>query len=142
LTYSKPQANILKEKYKKKEVYTIPLPLIDFGKMPIYAKDSTITTFLFFGNILHYKGLDILLNSINRLSNEYSNFKLIIAGRCADWNEIYEPLIQHKKVVSAHIGFSENEDIPAFFAQADYLVLPYRDTTQSSPLMIAYNYNI
>src|SRR5690606_8695098 len=35
LTYSKPQANILKEKYKKKEVYTIPLPLIDFGKMPI-----------------------------------------------------------------------------------------------------------
>lgn len=142
LTYSKPQAAILREKYGKKKVYTIPLPLIGFGDMPAVQKPAGMKTFLFFGFILHYKGLDLLLQAINTLAEKRQDFRLIIAGRSADWEEQYAPLIRHPERVSAHIGFIENHDIPAYFAQADYLVLPYRDTTQSGPLMIAYNYNI
>lgn len=142
LTYSQPQAAILREKYKKKKVYSIPLPLIGFGDMPPAPKPAAKKTFLFFGFILHYKGLDLLLHAINKLAQKRQDFQLIIAGRSADWEEQYAPLIQHPQLVSATIGFIENDDIPACFAQADYLVLPYRDTTQSGPLMIAYNYNI
>lgn len=142
LTYSRGQAGILKATYPKKTVYTIPLPLIGFGDLPAIDGDKKEITFLFFGNILHYKGLDILLKSINRLSQRFSNFKLIIAGRCNNWEQEYLPLILNNHAISAHIGFIHNDQVPNFFAQADYLILPYRDTTQSGPLMIAYNYNI
>ncbi|WP_407430410.1 glycosyltransferase family 4 protein [Arcticibacter sp.] len=142
LTYSAPQASILRSKYGKKKVYSIPLPLIGFGDMPVVEKAVGKKTFLFFGFILHYKGLDLLLHAINKLAEKRQDFQLIIAGRSSEWQEKYAPLIQHPELVSAHIGFIENHDIPAYFAQADYLVLPYRDTTQSGPLMIAYNYNI
>lgn len=142
LTYSKPQASILREKYGKKKVYTIPLPLIGFGDMPVLQKPAGKKTFLFFGFILYYKGLDLLLHAINKLAEKRQDFQLIIAGRSSDWEEQYAPLIRHPELVSANIGFIENHDIPAYFARADYLVLPYRDTTQSGPLMIAYNYNI
>jgi len=83
-----------------------------------------------------------LLKSVTRLSTKYNNFKLTIAGRSNDWAEVYEPLIADREKIDAHIGFIENNDIPGYFANADYLVLPYRDTTQSGPLMIAYNYNV
>ncbi|RZM12084.1 MAG: glycosyltransferase family 1 protein, partial [Pedobacter sp.] len=141
LTYSKHQSDVLKEKYSGKTVYTIPLPLIGFGDAVEVPKVERFTKFLFFGNILHYKGLDILLKSVGRLSKTHSNFKLVIAGRSNDWAETYAPLIAEDANIEAHIGFIENDDIPGYFADADYLVLPYRDTTQSGPLMIAYNYN-
>ncbi|WP_069660332.1 glycosyltransferase family 4 protein [Arcticibacter eurypsychrophilus] len=141
LTYSQPQANLLKEIFNKKEVYCIPLPLIGFGKLPDLKKKEGIT-FLFFGNILHYKGLDLLLEAVSRLGIKYQNFRLLIAGRCLNWEQQYKPLILNKDQVSAHIGFIENHQIPSYFAEADYIVLPYRDTTQSGPLMIAYNYNV
>jgi len=142
LTYSKPQATILREKYGKKKIYTIPLPLIGFGDMPVVQKPADKKTFLFFGFILPYKGLDLLLRAISKLAETRQDFQLIVAGRSSDWEEQYAPLIKHPELVSANIGFIENHDIPAYFAKADYLVLPYRDTTQSGPLMIAYNYNI
>lgn len=142
LTYSKHQAQVLKQNFKDKKVYTIPLPLIGFGPIQDRKKDENFTTFLFFGNILYYKGLDILLEAVTRLSKRYSNFKLIVAGRSNDWEEVYAPLISDQKNIETHIGFIGNDQIADYFAQADYLVLPYRDTTQSGPLMIAYNYNV
>lgn len=142
LTYSKHQAELLNANYKEKNVYSISLPLIGFGPLSPRQKVREATTFLFFGNILHYKGLDILLRSMSRLSDKYKNFKLIIAGRCNDWAETYAPLISEPDKTECHIGFIENKDIPNYFADVDYLVLPYRDTTQSGPLMIAYNYNV
>lgn len=142
LTYSKSQSRLLNERYPGKKIYTIPLPLIGFGKPEILTpRKNKNVTFLFFGNIQHYKGLDILLKAVNRLSKRYSNFRLLIAGRCTDWEELYAPLVLNKELVSVNIGFIKNEDIPQYFLSSDYLILPYRDTTQSGPLMIAYHYN-
>ena len=36
----------------------------------------------------------------------------------------------------------KNDEIILYFQEADYLVLPYDESTQSGPLLIAYNYNI
>jgi glycosyltransferase involved in cell wall biosynthesis len=142
LTFSPSQANLLKNITNKRSIHMIPLALKSFGDLPQYQKNKVKTNFLFFGNIKTYKGLDILLKSINRLSEKYNSFTLTIAGRCADWIESYEPLIKNRKIVNAVIRFIDNDEIPYFFSRADYLILPYRDATQSGPLMIAYNYNI
>lgn len=141
LTFSDNQANFLKLKWKNKDVKMIPLMLKNFG----YSKKSTkgeYVNFLFFGNIKRYKGLDVLLQSVNRLSFIYKNFTLTIAGRCQNWDSDYAHYVKDLNNIETHIRFIENHEIPAFFSKANYLVLPYLDATQSGPLMIAYNYNV
>ena len=141
-TYSQSQAGILKKRYPEKKIYTIPLPLIGFGNGIGNAPQNKLTHFLFFGNILSYKGLDILLHAVNRLSKKYKNFRLVVAGRSNEWDKLYENIVEDPEVIIKQVRFIENGEIPGFFDMADYVVLPYRDTTQSGPLMISYHYNV
>jgi glycosyltransferase involved in cell wall biosynthesis len=142
LTFSERQRDILQRKIKNKNVFSIPLPLKDFGPKIIMADNYSGTRFLFFGNVVKYKGLDVLLKAIDNLSKRYDNFELTIAGRANDWEAEYGWLVTDRKVLNLQIRYITNEEIPYFFSKAHYLVLPYRDVTQSGPLMIAYNYDI
>ncbi len=142
LTYSSIQQCVLKKNYPDKVTFRIPLPLIGFGEPKRPPVPERLVTFLFFGFILPYKGLDILLNSVRRIAQGNIKFKIIIAGRCDDWDQEYQGLIDDESFIEKQIRYIGNDEIPLFFARADYLILPYRDTTQSGPLMIAYNYNV
>lgn len=144
--FSDNQEQIFTKMFPRKKVYNIPLNLTDFDgvnlvKNPVVKNNNKIK-FLFFGNILYYKGLDILIRAVNNLSKKYQNFELVIAGRCADWDAVYEPIIDSKVNVKKIIRIIDNAEIPALFLSSHYLILPYRDATQSGPLMIAYNYNV
>lgn len=142
--YSREQLQIFKRLYPGKKVSFIPLPLKDFGEHTGPASQHNKVRFLFFGNILHYKGLDVLLKAIDLMNagNTAVPFELVVAGRCSDWDITYEPLITHKDSVIKHIRFVGNDEVAGFFQEADYLVLPYRDATQSGPLKIAFHYNL
>jgi glycosyltransferase involved in cell wall biosynthesis len=113
-----------------------------FGADPGGQKDYDIIQFLFFGNIAAYKGLGMLIKAVRRLSLKYDNFRLTIAGKCGDWETVYAPMIDGLKCIVADIRFIGNAEIPGIFSSAHYLILPYRDVTQSGPLMIAYNYDV
>ncbi|RYG05942.1 MAG: glycosyltransferase [Chitinophagaceae bacterium] len=141
-TYSVAQEKILLDKHPGKIVFTIPLPLMTFGELPARSNDVKKTSFLFFGNILSYKGLDILLRAAENLSAKRNDFTITVAGRTDEWEEIYAPLLTNKLILDKQVRFIENSEVPGLFSNADFLVLPYRDTTQSGPLMIAYNYNV
>jgi glycosyltransferase involved in cell wall biosynthesis len=145
--FSKNQEIIFRNKYPKKKIFNIPLSLGFYGDLtgvPSVDANSNydVITFLFFGNILPYKGLKSLLAAINNLSLKYSNFKLVVAGQCPDWNTEYEPVIENKSIVTKLIHFIDSTSIPGLFSNAHYLVLPYAEATQSGPLMMAYNFNI
>ena len=144
--FSDNQEQVFKKIFPHKKVYNIPLTLSDFDGVGIdknlIEKNKTNIQFLFFGNILHYKGLDILIRAVNNLSKKYQNFELIVAGRCADWDSVYEPIIDSKINIKKIIRIIDNAEISTLFLSSHYLILPYRDATQSGPLMIAYNYNI
>lgn len=144
--FSNNQAILFRKLYPNKNVRSIPLPLADFGH-PIDDKstsrfDKMKTKFLFFGNIVPYKGLELLINAVNALNLKYSNFELTIAGRCDNWQAEYEPLIKNKKIINSLIRHIPSGEIADLFSDCHYLVLPYKDATQSGPLMIAYNYNL
>ena len=141
-TYSQSQTDILKKRYTDKKVYMIPLPLIGFGEGVSNAPQNKMIHFLFFGNILPYKGLDILLHAVNRLSKKHKNFRLVVAGRSNEWDKLYENIVEDREVMIKQVRFIENSEISGFFDMADYVILPYRDTTQSGPLMISYHYNV
>jgi glycosyltransferase involved in cell wall biosynthesis len=143
--FSREQLAIFQRKYPNKQVHFIPLPLKDFGDAGRQAAPvDSVTRFLFFGNILSYKGLDVLLEAVNALAEESGlpPFELLIAGRSAEWDAVYAPLIRHPEVVKAAIRFVGNDEVAGFFQRSHYLVLPYRDATQSGPLKIAFHYNL
>jgi glycosyltransferase involved in cell wall biosynthesis len=115
------------------------LSLKDFG--PAVMSNGSKKNFLFFGVIQYNKGVDFLIEAANMLAEEYSGFTVTIAGKCDDF-EPYRQKIKHPGVFNLIIKVVPNSDIPALFGNASFLVLPYRDVTQSGPLQIAFNYNI
>lgn len=103
---------------------------------------------LFFGNIDYYKGLDIVLESLNLLPAVFAdNFRLIIAGKIK--SEEYIKLIDKsidksrlKHRIIAHMTFIEDKDIEAYFMASDCVALPYRKIYQSGIIFMAYTFGL
>jgi len=99
---------------------------------------------LFFGLIRPYKGLDILLNSINFLEKEVSEYRILVAG------EAYEDIKKYKEIVPKELehrviwknNYIEDKDIATFFSASDVLVLPYKSCTQSGVVQVGYHYGL
>ena len=104
---------------------------------------------LFFGNILPYKGLEHLIAALGLLVVQgWTDLRVIIAGR-ASANQAYWQSIQdriRKGRLEAYllqkIEFIPDSAIEILFKAADGLVLPYKYSTQSGPLFIAYAYGL
>lgn len=101
------------------------------------------TYLLFFGFIRHYKGLDILLEAMDRLK-PYQHLKLLVAG------EFYEDRAPYDKIIAdyglqdqviLHTHFIPNDDVRYYFSAADVVVQPYRTATQSGVSQVAYHFN-
>jgi glycosyltransferase involved in cell wall biosynthesis len=97
---------------------------------------------LFFGIIRDYKGLDILLNTIQFLDESYL---LIIAGEVYGSFEKYEIIIKEKKLdkkVKIFKQYIDDSEVANFFSAADVCVLPYRSATQSGITNISYHFDV
>jgi glycosyltransferase involved in cell wall biosynthesis len=97
---------------------------------------------LFFGIIRDYKGLDILLNTLQFLDESYI---LIIAGEVYGSFEKYENIIKEKKLdkkVKLYTRYIDDSEVTNFFSAADVCVLPYRSATQSGITNIAYHFEL
>ena len=140
--FSKNQYKLFKATYPDNKTFYSPLCLQDYGN-PLRERENTgIIRFLFFGLIRENKGLDILIKAANKLYETYpKQFIVSIFGKANDWEQ-YDKLIIHKECFDLKIQRINNAEIPNLFNSADFLVLPYRDVTQSGPLSIAYCYNI
>lgn len=142
--FSSQQAKALKKDYPQKNLYFIPLYLIknDFVIPSETSKDQNgITNFLFFGKIHYYKGVDILIKAGNILASRYTNFKIIIAGYCENFSD-YAKQIENKDIYEIQISYLSKQEIRELMLKADILVLPYRQVTQSGPLMMAFNLGV
>jgi len=97
---------------------------------------------LFFGFIREYKGLDVLIETMSLLSDEYY---LIVAGEVYGNDSKYNDLINNFKVgnrLQANFRYISDHEVPLFFSAADVNVLPYKSATQSGILAIAYHFDL
>lgn len=126
----------------QKNFFITPLMLKDYGQSQV-KKNSDCIQFLFFGRIEYYKGLDLLIDAVNDLDsdNAVNKFIITIAGNTNEWSQ-YENQINDKSIYDLKIEFVENKHVPDLFCSSHFLVLPYRDVTQSGPLAIAMRYNV
>jgi glycosyltransferase involved in cell wall biosynthesis len=97
---------------------------------------------LFFGFIRSYKGLDVLIDTLALLPDDYY---LLIAGESYGSFDPYDQLIAKLHLgtkLQKHVRYISDDETPSFFSAADVCVLPYKSATQSGIVGIAYHFDL
>ena len=107
--------------------------------------DLTAHVVLFFGRIDYYKGLDLLLSAVERVS--VRGLTLVIAGSFVSPSQRDAIVagvarLRPRLSVMLHDDGVSNESIEAYFRSADLVVLPYREVTQSGVLFLALAFGV
>ncbi len=97
---------------------------------------------LYFGYIRDYKGLDILIESISKLPEDYH---LILAGESYGDFTPYLELIKKFNVenkITLLNRYIPDKEVSLLFSSADVCVLSYKSATQSGVTSIALHYEL
>lgn len=141
-TFSKNQHDLLLNRHGK-ESCMVGMSYKNFGISHITPPPfENKIKLLFFGSIAPYKGLDLLIDAMEQLYAEgINNIQLTIAGRGESWEEC-KSHIKTTGLYSFQVRFIDNAEIPDLMNSHHFLVLPYRNATQSGPLVTAVGYNL
>lgn len=131
--------------FKDKQIHVIPHGIFDFytkvddGSSYQYPENKV--TFLFFGRIDAYKGLDTLAEAYEMLKEERDDIALTIVGS-GDF-EPYKKSYEKLKDVSIINEWIPDEKVASYFKDKKViLVAPYNDATQSGVIPIAMSREI
>lgn len=83
-------------------------------------------TFLFCGQMIERKGVDILLLAFDRLIASGADARLLLVGREADLPKFMTLVSPATRLKVDYEGFQAPESLPAYFARSDIFVLPSR----------------
>ena len=95
--------------------------------------------FLFAGGIHKNKGLDILLKAWGNHINEFPNDKLYIVGNPTyNMNDELKYIKKYRASINTSFGIKSDEELLAYFLECDFVVLPYKEASQSAVLLTAF----
>lgn len=100
--------------------------------------DSGKINILFFGNLSISKGVDILMEAVNLVDDTLTDkLNIIIAGKDFDGavNKVVPKVGRNIHIFPRHIS---DDELRYLYSKADYLALPYRKTSQSGILEMAF----
>ncbi|MCB9947457.1 MAG: glycosyltransferase family 4 protein [Rhodospirillaceae bacterium] len=100
-----------------------------FGPRP----DDTVL--LFFGNIRRYKGIEGLLEAVERAGRDV---KLIVAGRAGPYN----PVVAGSDRIIRIDRYVDDQELADLLTAADFAVLPFQRITTSGSLMLALTFGV
>lgn len=117
-----------REAFPEPAHFSIPYycDLQQFLDEPRPKRDPGETVFLFCGQMIERKGVDLLIAAFARLIVENANARLLLVGREADLPQFLENADPEARSRITYAGFQPPEALPRFFAQADVFVLPSR----------------
>lgn len=84
------------------------------------------TRFLFCGQMIHRKGIDLLLRAFSKLVSGGSDARLQLVGREAQLQEFMPEVASEVKPQIEFLGFKSVDDLPQIFADNDVFLLPSR----------------
>lgn len=98
-------------------------------------------TFLFFGMVRGYKGINRLVESFKDVKKQFPNISLIIAGRPFDGQIKCEiESIAAEEGISHHLRYILDDEVQYFFNAADVVVLPYQNILTSGGAILALSF--
>ena len=144
--FSPNQLSSFKISYPCKAAEYVGMSMKNYGKTSVEnAHALKPIRLLFFGTLQPYKGCDLLIQAFEELIEEgIKNLKLSFYGKAGseEYLRYCKSLIKHPDFYNLHFSFVENADIPNIYGSHDFSVFPYRDATQSGPLMINMYYGL
>ena len=133
-----------KYKYSPHPIYSIFNNTLSKEQAKAELKIATKKVLLFFGLIREYKGLDILINAMEKIKTELEDYTLLIVGECYENENKYTDLIKKAGItdnVKCHYSFIPDNEVGKYFSAADVVVLPYKTASQSGIVQIAYHFD-
>lgn len=111
-------------------------PIFSFARGPITSSHPAKPfRLLFFGRILPYKGLAMLLEAFARLRADGVECTLRIVGR---GEIVAPPSLMNQPGLSIETGWVPPDAIGGILAEADAVALPYLEASQSGVIAAAY----
>ncbi|WP_295532792.1 glycosyltransferase family 4 protein [uncultured Thioclava sp.] len=99
------------------------------------APDDSFTVLLF-GRVFAYKGLDTLLRAEALLGERVPGLRIVVAGRGDDPMALRDLMGRPERYDIRH-RFIEDPEVAQLFLDADLVVLPYHEASQSGVLPVA-----
>jgi glycosyltransferase involved in cell wall biosynthesis len=110
---------------------------------------NTDRTLLFFGRIVPYKGIDLLVDAFLRIAPKAADYRLVIAGDLMkeaeqQWRDVQQRIEQSSvsSQIVQRIGHIPDGEIEVYFKAADVLALPYTQIFQSGVLFMSYSFGL
>lgn len=97
-----------------------------FLDAPRPVRNPNEIVFLFCGQMIARKGVDILIAAFEQIAAENEHVKLLLVGREAELPEMLHKTSPTIRERIRYAGFQPPEELPCFFAQSDVFVLPSR----------------
>jgi len=121
-----------------RRVSVIPMIMPD-AEHSLRLRDTHLgrpVSFLLFGTIRKNKGLDVALRAMQRLPNDQSVVRLVIAGKIenSELLQSLEPFVNDARI-EVHNTWLSWVDKQRFFRQADVLLLPYTSFASQSAVL-------
>ena len=91
---------------------------------------------LFFGRIYPYKGLDVLIKSMALVTRQFSDIRVVIAGEGDNFSNYRRQMVD-PKFFEVRNRYIPDKEAAQLFIDADIVVLPYVEASQSGVLAIA-----
>jgi glycosyltransferase involved in cell wall biosynthesis len=114
-----------------------PFNMAGHVEVPERKKDDP-RTILFFGTVRPYKGLEVLIEAFDKMSDEEpGRWRLIVVGEPWEgWRLPFDKIAQsrHRAAIETVPRYVRDEEIPEFFRRADVVALPYLESSASGPL--------
>ena len=137
----KPDAKYTQLFHPNYDLFGKPLPKLESKIKLNIPQDKKVV--LFFGFIRKYKGLDILIEAIDKMDDKPH---VIIAGESYEDFSIYQNQIDKLNWNTENYtrldGFISDEQVQLLFSAADIVALPYKSATQSGISAIAKSFGV
>ena len=122
--------------------------IVPHGNYDLYLHSgvnvSTIQTVpgrvLFFGRMLEYKGMDILVKAARLARETAPELKIVLAGRGPELDRIEPQLRADPELFEVRNGFVPASGVAELFSSANLVVIPYLEASQSGPLHLAFTF--
>lgn len=105
-----------------------------FGLRRRYGPDAFVV--LLFGRIYAYKGLGTLIRAEAEIGHTLPGLRMVIAGRGDDPREL-SVMMGDPDRYDIHAGYVADREVAQLFTDADVVVLPYDEASQSGVLHVA-----
>ena len=121
-------------------VHVIPHIKLGEDKHAPKPKSGNAPTVLFFGRIWQYKGLEYLIRAEPSITSRIPDVQIVIAGEGEDLSR-YRRIMVHPERFRVFNGYISEARATELFRDADVVVLPYTEASQSGVIPMAYTFS-